>query len=786
MTNFSCRVVSLLLLAACGDDQTKPPDTAEYAAQIQRTAFGIPHITAENEKGLGYGVGYAFAQDNLCVLAEEVVTVNGERAFHFGADATYEPSGDGRVLTNLPSDVYFKVLNEASLVTAAWNDQPLEIQDLFLGYAHGYNRHLREVGSGGLAEACRGQPWVREISELDLMRVMRRYAVEGSGAQVIEGLFLAQPPTPMMVAVQPVRGAALADAPIWRRFRPTKGSNGVALGRDATASGAGLLLVNPHFPWRGTFRFYQLHLTIPGVVDVSGATLAGLPGVGLGHNADIAWTHTVNSSRHFAFHQLQLDPTDPTRYMVDGQSIPMTSRDVMVQVRGAGGVETVMHTVWSSEHGPVVVLPGFLDWTPDTAFAFGDANFDNTRLMQSWWGLDKARSLADVRAAVETTLGIPWVHTIAVDAAGTTYYGDVTPVPNIPDRLAATCVPEPFRPLAAAGLMVLDGSTASCRWEVAPGTPQPGIMPASDLPTLVRTDFVLNSNDSAWLANPRAPLTGYPAIASIAGQPLNARTRLGIQQLEAELGGRQRITSARLQDLAFSNLAFHATTLLDDLRGLCATPAAQMPVRSCTVLNGWDGAANLTSVGWPLFRAWRRSLDDAAGAGALDYWTVPFDPADPVSTPRGLRIADPVVVTAARTALLEATAALDAAGIDFTRPWGELQVATRGDRQLPIHGGGGDDFNDGGDEIYNTINSRPTADRHLEPFYGASFIMNVSFEGGRPVAQGLLTYSQSSDPASPHFSDQTERFGNKDWITFPFTQSEIAADPALSVTLLQE
>ena len=55
------------------------PAVSDVSAEIRRTTFGVPHIRAADERGLGYGIGYAYAQDNLCLLANEVVTVNGER-----------------------------------------------------------------------------------------------------------------------------------------------------------------------------------------------------------------------------------------------------------------------------------------------------------------------------------------------------------------------------------------------------------------------------------------------------------------------------------------------------------------------------------------------------------------------------------------------------------------------------------------------------------------------------------------------------------------------------------
>lgn len=72
-----------------------------------------------------------------------------------------------------------------------------------------------------------------------------------------------------------------------------------------------MLLANPHFPWFGGLRFYQMHLTIPGQLDVMGSALPGLPVINIGFNRHLAWTHTVDTSSHFTLYRLQLDPQNP-------------------------------------------------------------------------------------------------------------------------------------------------------------------------------------------------------------------------------------------------------------------------------------------------------------------------------------------------------------------------------------------------------------------------------------------------------------------------------------------
>ena len=67
------------------------------------------------------------------------------------------------------------------------------------------------------------------------------------------------------------------------------GSNAWAFGTKSTENGKGSLLANPHYPWYGTNRFWEKHLTIPGELDVYGANLVGTAGVAVGFNNAIGW-----------------------------------------------------------------------------------------------------------------------------------------------------------------------------------------------------------------------------------------------------------------------------------------------------------------------------------------------------------------------------------------------------------------------------------------------------------------------------------------------------------------
>src|SRR2546423_14794392 len=52
--------------------------------EIRRTEFGTPHILAHDYESLGYGYGYAFAQDDICTIANDYVTGDARRSRYFG------------------------------------------------------------------------------------------------------------------------------------------------------------------------------------------------------------------------------------------------------------------------------------------------------------------------------------------------------------------------------------------------------------------------------------------------------------------------------------------------------------------------------------------------------------------------------------------------------------------------------------------------------------------------------------------------------------------------------
>lgn len=728
----------------------------ESGVVVRRTEFGIPHVRANSYWGLGLGAGYAFAEDNLCLLAGQIVTTDGELSRWFGP-------GNG----NLESDLYHRWVNQKHVVEEALatpSGPSRDAREMVRGYAAGYNRYLAETGVDGLPESvCRGAAWVRPITELDIWRRMLQLA-EMQGAEAV---------TPLIAAAQPPGTHAAASRSVPDRLADVLdggiGSNAVGLGREATAAGTGMLLANPHFPWDGHRRFHQVQLTLPGELNVTGATLPGIPAVAIGHTDRVAWSHTVSTATTFTLHRLALAPGDPTSYVVDGQSRALRRDPVTVTVRQDDGTFTeVSQPIWSTPDGPIVAIPGELPWDAAQAFQFRSANAGNLRMLDEWLGMSKARDVRELRAGQARRLGLSWVNTTAADVTGTAYYGDLQAVPHVTDELAARCG------LADVdGVPVLDGSRSTCTWGTDADAVVPGLLGPGRLPTLFRRDFTSNMNDSPWLANPAAPLVGYPAIVGDTATARSARTRLGLDLIADRLDGTDGLgapgfTLPTLQTTMLNDRNYTAEQGRAELVAFCranptltASNGRTVDVRAaCDTLAAWNGRGDLDARGAAL---WRRFVE----SGPFP-WAVPFDAADPVHTPRGFDATQPGV----GTTFANVVAAFGAGGIPVDVRLQDVQKYSG----IGVHGCSH------GEGCFNVITAtRPPA---AQVQHGSSFIMAVELTRSGPRARTLLTYGQSAYPSSPHRTDQLALYNAKQWVTDRFTEREIAADPSLTITRL--
>ncbi|WDE14466.1 penicillin acylase family protein [Thalassomonas haliotis] len=803
-----------LLLGGCGDNDNSHSDKTlvafapdgELSAEIRWTDYGVPHITADNLQSLAYGSGFAYARDNICILADQIIKVRSERAKYFGPDKV-QGSGDS---SHLISDFGYLALK----VMASANEHYPNLSDnsraLIEGYVSGYNRYLEETGIDKLDPACAGQRWVQAITPQELTAYIFATSQLASGEEFMELAFFANPEDDdsyLPYGFNPAKSAGLrhkstAHNPLIANLQQNVqqraslfsmpdqehgdlGSNGWSLGKDKTENGRGLVLANPHFPYTGHLRFWQSHITIPGVLDVMGGSLQGLPGiVNIGFNQHLAWTHTVSKSRRFALYQLSLSQDNPLQYQYDDENREISKQSYQIAVKAGDNTITLAKDYYYSHHGLMIETPpemNLLPWSESNAFTLRDAAEENTDLIDHWLAINLAGNLAEFQQAYRDYNGIPWVNTMYADDTGNAFYIDKTRVLNLNDEALALMRSDPqlVATRNALGFDILPGNTSLFEPD--------GLNTYQQAPKLLRADYVQNSNDSYWATNLSEPMSGYSILYGDDLVPLSLRTRMGLTLLSDSAGQDGLFNAGEVETALLSNRGYLAEQVLPDLINLCQGQGSE-PVtlnnglevnieNACNALLNFNGVMSQQSQSGHIFKEFAFKFDQE------QHFTRPFDVSDPLNTPNDLASNDQVL-----QALAAAVANVNQAGLDNNAPLGSIQFtektlidnngANASGQRFPwagsTHAEGG--FNvfsprEADDTLYpihqypqilDTESGQPLASGLSEQGYhinyGSSWMFVVSFTDAGPAARGLLAYSQSSNNESAHKDDQNRYY----------------------------
>ncbi|MBN8870079.1 MAG: penicillin acylase family protein [Solirubrobacterales bacterium] len=759
------------LLCACFGLLVFVGGASAYDVTLTRTTGGMANIQASTLSSAGFGSGYAQAQDGICTLAERYMTVSAERSRNLGP-------GSGN--SNLNQDFFWQSLIDdhtlEDMLAEPYPQGPSETaKRMAEGFAAGYNKYLSDIGGAeGITDPrCADASWVRPITATDVWRrLYQATMLQGTNARVSQ-IATAQPPVGGGGGGAGVTPAGEPDVP-----GPELGSNGLAIGEDDSADGSGLVIANPHFPWVGSERFWESHIDVPGQYHVIGASLWGAPAIiHIGHNQHVGWTHTVSTNATTTSWRLQLDPADPTRYMVDGQSVPMSTTDVTVKSLEGGVLVDRTRRLYSSQYGPILSSPA---WTTSTATAFLDANASNVRMVDQWLEMGQADNAHELIDSERRIQGVPWVNTIGADDRGTAFYIEYAVTPDLPNSyLDGSCNLSPTKAVSGP----FDGSVGACKLGQSPGAVVPGLLPATSQPKLVRHDFVGNSNNSHWLANPSAPLVGYSRAMGGEIQNPGMRMQTGIDMVNQRmgafnggnptdgLGAAQGFSLDSLQDSWTAYRSMPAERTLPGLRAICHDAIDNSGgiingvdvSAACSILDDYNATASIDDEGGWLFNRWWAS----APTTNASFWVNPWTAANPVYTPNTLNTS----LSGSRTALATAVTDLTNRGIPLDASFGDVQYASRS-TQIPIPG-----CNEGGN-CYALISSNydSGSSPKSQVSSGSSIVMFTKLSQDGPQARGLLTYSQSEDTTSPFYEDQTQSFSDDQWISLPWTPGDVDED----------
>jgi penicillin amidase len=584
-----------------------PQNVAGLRARLEivRDRQGVPHIRAANEPDALFGLGFVHAQDRLWQLEFLRRVGRGRLAEVLGPSA-------------IDRDKMFRTLGIAQSASATWAHYLPEHRTLINSYVAGLNAAMEQQRRNGLPPEFvilnfEPEPWRAEDvfvlakvlgwsvdrnwnQELLRMQVVQKVG-ESRAAQLMPAYTADGPIILPQSRVHAERELAVSAPRLDEDFiarlaaferevaessgagGPGIGSNNQVLSGARTTTGKPVLAADPHLPSQIPAVFYRAHIT-GGRLDAIGATVAGLPGIVMGHNGRIAWGWT---NANADVQDLYLERIyNGVEVAYNGTREPLQFRREIIRVKGQNDV---LLTVRSTRHGPLV--SDLID--PD-----GPA------LALQWAALDSDDDIG-IAAYLEANRATNWTEFTSAFRRFKAHsqnllYADRDG--NIAYLLAGTI---PVR-TASDGTVPVPGWTPAFEWK--------GYVPFDELPVSLNPQqgYLASSN------NKIAP-DGYPyPLGSSFAAPYRA------MRVREVLSGTTRFSPQDLERLQADVLAVHARELLPYL--LRVTPESNTERQALELLRRWNYRMTPESAAAAVFEAWYIQLAESLFADELgdDLW----------------------------------------------------------------------------------------------------------------------------------------------------------------------
>ncbi len=311
--------VFILLVAACDFQTAGAQDEASpwAHATLYRDEWGTPHVYADDARSLAFAFGCAQAEDHLEAMLAAYRVANGRAAEVFGESFA-------------ASDEFALKMAHATLAQKAYESLDPLTRDLCEGFATGVNAWLVD-------HPDQAPSWADGVKPQDILALLHCYLMSMA---------------PFDLPDEYHRPPAAFSGNAWA-VAPSRSDNGETI-----------LVINPHTHYGGPFLWYEAHL-VCGEMNVSGATLFGLPVILQGHNEVLGWALTPNKPD---FADIYIEPTPgskrlpksfgdrvlPADAKLIGMYLASNTRSYYVQTP-EGPVERSVPCV-DTGHGPIIAV----------------------------------------------------------------------------------------------------------------------------------------------------------------------------------------------------------------------------------------------------------------------------------------------------------------------------------------------------------------------------------------------------------------------------------------------
>ncbi len=542
---------------------------------VNRDGSGVPHLLAANERDLFIAQGYVQAQDRLFQMDLSRRQASGRLSEVIG-EATVE------------NDKYFRTLGLRRAAEASYDAYSSDAKQILGWFAEGVNLYIKEVKENGkmpVEFSILGyEP--EEWSPVDSLTIGKYMAYDLGGhweSQAFRYYLLQHFPEDKAYELFP---SYPDEAPyiigkhnlnIEESFASVitppefNGSNNWVAAGSKTASGKPILADDPHLSLSTPSIWYQMHLESP-EMNVSGVIFAGIPGIILGHNEDIAWGVTNTGPDVQDLYIEKRNPAKGNEFLFNEKWEKAEEIEEPIKVKGK---EPISYKITITRHGPVI-----------SEFA-GDSGKDTVLSLQ-WTALQPSKEL---EAILKMNKSSDWnqfeqalelFHTPAQNFVFASYDGTIAYKANgkIPIRKKGD------------GLLPVPGWSDEYGWK--------GYIPYDQLPKTVNPEEGYIST-----ANNKVIDDSYPYhISHDWAQPYR---QMRIQEF---LKSKDDLTAEDMMSLQMDQKNLQAKEFIPLFLSGMKEPSTALEKEALSILSKWDYIDSKDEAAPLIFNLWMKSISD--------------------------------------------------------------------------------------------------------------------------------------------------------------------------------
>ena len=652
-------LLSLLLVSPLSYSQINPKNI-----DIVRDEYGIPHIYAQTDAEVAYGLAWANAEDDFTTIQEAYLAGNAMLSNYIG-------------LKGAAADFITQFIGSKNLI----EEKIGTISEDYMAVVEGYSQGLNAYASNNPDKVLYKKLFPITPKKM-LMYSQLQLFISNEGAYWAGRILNNDTQDDFL-------------------DQNLTGSNVIAMNSSKTASGETFLAINTHQPLEGPTSWYEVHLNSEEGTNIIGTMYPGTPNILIGVNEYLGWSHTVNYPDKTDVFKLRMK--NKRKYIVDEEEYELEKLKAKITIKVLGIPIKINRKYFKSIYGPTLKnKSGYYSIRTPSLF--------NIRALEQWWRMGKSKNFSEFYNNLKMK-ELPGFNIGYADKYDTIFY------------MSNGIIPKRAEGYNWKG--IVPGDTKKTLW-----TEYHNI---EDLPQVIQPEsgFIYNANHSPFKStsadeNPNEK--NYNENMGYETYDNNRSTRL-IELIESY----DKVSYDDFKDIKYDNsfpskfnYNFMDISIIETLKLQAENDLFEL----LDIIQKWDRKTDIDSQG--------------AGIYGVLYYQLVRNYRNEIQKNNK---------TVSKEILLSALADTKAYIINnfgsIKITLGDFQKLVRGDKELPIWGL---------PDVITAMSSRPYKDGKHKVTQGESYIGLVRFNENGPILESIISFGNSDNPDSDHYTDQMEKY----------------------------